>query len=300
MKIMWLNVSKFTKELKLLRVLKKDSGLNLLRQQALKEQLLSKLDNAPSSEHELTVFSWGVHQHTWAYAVVPIVFIMFITGTIFASAQALPGEPLYGVKRLKEKVESAVVIGETAHANIEAKHAQIRLEEMTVITTQTEAVAPEQTKDKTKAQELEVEITNDAHVQLEKALNVLSEVNTKLETRGEVQAASKIKETINALTTQATETRFEVQREKEHGRYEVKLKPRNNDSRTEENDKGNDNESSDRRGDQENNRNINDNNDEQNQSSINENTSPVIDNSQRLPNFNWDNEDQRKDNSDND
>ncbi|KKT17701.1 MAG: putative serine/threonine-protein kinase clkA [Parcubacteria group bacterium GW2011_GWB1_43_66] len=271
MKIMWLN-----KELKLLRVLKKDSGLNLLRQQALKEQLLSKLDNAPSSEHELTVFSWGVHQHTWAYAVVPIVFIMFITGTIFASAQALPGEPLYGVKRLKERVESAVVIGETAHANIEAKHAQIRLEEMTVIT------------------------THDAHVQLEKALNVLSEVNTKLETRGEVQAASKIKETINALTTQATETRFEVQREKEHGRYEVKLKPRNNDSRTEENDKGNDNESSDRRGDQENNRNINDNNDEQNQSSINENTSPVIDNSQRLPNFNWDNEDQREDNSDND
>lgn len=227
---MWFNISKFSKELSLLRVLKKDLGLSVLRQKVLKDRLLSSLASADSDSTIIEPdFSLVIHKRVWVYATIPLALVILTGGTIFASAKSLPGDALYGVKKLKEKVETAIAISDTAQAKVEAKHAETRLDELEVITNQAEAAAPETPQPvASKAVKLEVEATSEAHVQLEKALNVLSDVSLKLEDKGETQAATQIKQKIDELTVKATNTVFDVEVEKEHGRYQVKLKTNGN------------------------------------------------------------------------
>lgn len=225
---MWPNLKKFTTELALLKSLKKDSPLPIARQEILKAQLLAKLDYAKESGVSGRKISWATPRYSRAYAVVPLVLVMFISGTIFASAHALPGEPLYTVKRLKEKVEVAVAASETARAKLEAKHAEARLAELTAVAAKIDTVVEaEKTEEKEQVEKLEIAITNDTQAQLEKALNVLVEVEGKLEVKGQNEAATKIKERITQLAQQATETRFEVVKIKNgHERFEVKIKPK--------------------------------------------------------------------------
>lgn len=249
---MWFKVSKYYKEIKALSGLNKDSGLSLLRQQALKEQLFSKIDSLNQTNQAPSIFKWTIKKHSFAYLVVPVVLVIFVSSTIFASAQALPGEPLYAVKKLKEQVETAVAISQTSQAKVEAKHAQVRLEELVKVTAKVEAVEQEQKTATTEAKKLEVTVTNDTQVQVEKALNELVKVENKLQTQGQKQAASKIKERISELSQQANETKFEVVKIKNgRDRFEVKIKAknerRNNKSDSDDNDDDENRDSNNRR-----------------------------------------------------
>lgn len=64
-----------------------------------------------------------------SYVLVPLLVILFITGTTYASANSLPGDSLYGVKRQVEKAQLLIAPTEEAKLELEERFAQKRLDE---------------------------------------------------------------------------------------------------------------------------------------------------------------------------
>ena len=74
-------------------------------------------------------------QQRTAYAFVAILLVVFGTGSVSAAAKdALPGEPLYGVKTsLNERFERATAVTSSAKAGVEIRHAEERLREIELL-----------------------------------------------------------------------------------------------------------------------------------------------------------------------
>lgn len=64
-----------------------------------------------------------------SYVLVPLVVILFIGGTTYASADALPGDALYPLKRQVESARIFIAPTEEAKLELEVNFAQKRLEE---------------------------------------------------------------------------------------------------------------------------------------------------------------------------
>lgn len=63
------------------------------------------------------------------YVIVPLLVLLFISGTTIVSAHALPGDPLYPVKRQIETAQLLFTPSEEAKLDLQVKFAQKRLEE---------------------------------------------------------------------------------------------------------------------------------------------------------------------------
>jgi len=73
-------------------------------------------------------FSW---QRSWAFALSAIVLLLFgSVGTAFASAAAMPDEPLYGTKLAAEQVQLALTFSEENKAALHASFAEQRAQEI--------------------------------------------------------------------------------------------------------------------------------------------------------------------------
>ena len=73
-------------------------------------------------------FSW---QRSWAFALSAIVLLLFgSVGTAFASAAAMPDEPLYGTKLATEQVQLALTFSEENKAALHASFAEQRAQEI--------------------------------------------------------------------------------------------------------------------------------------------------------------------------
>jgi hypothetical protein len=60
---------------------------------------------------------------------IALVFILILTGTAFASSNALPGDGLYPIKRGLERAQLAITFGPNDKAELEAKFALKRIDE---------------------------------------------------------------------------------------------------------------------------------------------------------------------------
>ncbi|HEX3096021.1 MAG TPA: DUF5667 domain-containing protein, partial [Patescibacteria group bacterium] len=88
-----------------------------------------------------------------SYIIAPLVILLFITGTAYASADALPGDTLYNVKRTVE--DARVVLAPTADSKLQLQleFAQKRLQELETLRAnenpkQPDAVNDDSNKDK--------------------------------------------------------------------------------------------------------------------------------------------------------
>ncbi|MDP3986465.1 MAG: DUF5667 domain-containing protein [Candidatus Veblenbacteria bacterium] len=227
---MWFDIKKYNREVGALRLLKDNPPeLNPLRQQALKEQLFSRLGStsgAPSTAGR------GFSLFDKKLKVFPLVLTILIalgmsTGTVLASSSALPGDILYPVKRLEEKIELKLASNPQVHARVRAKHAEVRLEELSQLEVQAETKTSGEAK--TRAEEREQRAASEAGLDLETTLNALSEVQIKFENEGQAAAATSISNVIKRLTDRATQrpnSRFEVEHEEEEGRTKVRVRVR--------------------------------------------------------------------------
>ncbi len=68
-----------------------------------------------------------------SYVLVPLVCILFITGTAIASANSLPGDKLYGVKRQVEEMRLLTAPTEEKKLQLQIEFAQKRLEENQIV-----------------------------------------------------------------------------------------------------------------------------------------------------------------------
>jgi len=73
-------------------------------------------------------FAW---QRSWAFALSAVVLLLFgSAGTAFASANAMPDEPLYGAKLATEQVQLAFTFSEENKAALHASFAEQRAQEI--------------------------------------------------------------------------------------------------------------------------------------------------------------------------
>lgn len=67
------------------------------------------------------------------YVMVPLVILLFVGGTSVASAEAQPGDKLYGVKRQVERLQLLTAPDDEARLRLEINFAERRLEEARIV-----------------------------------------------------------------------------------------------------------------------------------------------------------------------
>lgn len=95
-----------------------------------KYRLLSALEakEAKKTERQMPLWGW---QRRWAVVFAVIVVLLLVgSGTITASASSLPGDTLYPVKTVTEKVQEFFTRGNEAKASFNIKLAQRRINEL--------------------------------------------------------------------------------------------------------------------------------------------------------------------------
>jgi hypothetical protein len=127
---------------------------------------------------------WLVWRYKATLAPIAIVLVFVLTGgSVFASKNSLPGDTLYPVKMLKEKVESLTATDTKARAEIEVTHAISRLQEVEQI------VSSKKQFEKGTGQE----ISNNFGTQAKDAANNIDE----LKNSGQAEEAAKIQSNFN-------------------------------------------------------------------------------------------------------
>lgn len=98
--------------------------------QNVKDKIFSNLGTQSVIE-EVPISVWSKLSRTAlrGYVLAPLVILLFVTGTTIASADALPGDPLYSVKRKVENARLFIAPTEEAKLELEVNFAQKRLDE---------------------------------------------------------------------------------------------------------------------------------------------------------------------------
>lgn len=204
-----------------LKELKDDGGLNPLRQQVLQQQLLSRLVVSQQPADLPKRYMWAVHKFSYTYVAVATFLIVAMTGgTVMAAKGALPGDTLYPVKRIAEKVESTLAPTPAVKANVEASHASERLNEIIVL--QQRVVEANESDSRSQLEQRELKAREQTENEVETALNVLKDLQIKFESSGKNQDASVLNKALEQLSKKASDSEFEVKYEDERGRYRVK------------------------------------------------------------------------------
>ncbi|MEW6033400.1 MAG: DUF5667 domain-containing protein [Chloroflexota bacterium] len=111
----------------------------------LKYQALSALQSAGEKKRH-GLFGGLARARTWAtVAVGVLVLVLAGGGTVIASTNSLPGEPLYGVKTTVERVQLALTPSKVEKAKLLAKFADRRVNEIVSLVTQGKGERVDQT-----------------------------------------------------------------------------------------------------------------------------------------------------------
>lgn len=215
------NKDKFNKEIKSLPILvgKEDvlsaSELQTIRQKVLKS--LSAETNTVSSR-----YTWSERKEKiMRYVISVLVGLSLFGGTAFASTSAKPGDILYPVKRVTEKVQLSVTVSEQSKAQLQAKFAEERLKELAELklksdsSVSTSATSTPNGKNEDR-DKIEVEAKEHTQTDVNKAIEVLTQVRAKLQANGNTQAATALGENIARLQAGAINQNIKLEFESEN------------------------------------------------------------------------------------
>jgi hypothetical protein len=192
-----------------------------------KQSVRSKVMQAISSAavQAQPVYSWRQKYHTAIrYAVSVVVGLSLVGGTTFASNGTVPGDPLYSVKRVKEKIELTLALSDASKTGLEAKFAEDRLTELHALmakfmqqggpknsaivsgsgsTTPANIATSTEENNSGKGNELEIKAEADASSQVNTALTKLKHLQAKFTASGQTEAAAAIQINIVDLQNKA-------------------------------------------------------------------------------------------------
>ena len=93
-----------------------------------KNQMLMELQHRQQEQVKVVRgFTW---KRSWALAAILLILLLAGSGTVMASSDSLPGQPLYPVKTTMEKVQLKLTPSDLDKAKLHAKFAERRVEEM--------------------------------------------------------------------------------------------------------------------------------------------------------------------------
>jgi hypothetical protein len=110
-----------------------DADFSMADQERLKAKIFDRLGETVSTAAEATTAGQWIGWRrifTRSYVIVPLVCVLFLTGTGIVSAKALPGDPLYVVKRKIEDARVFIAPSEEAKEELQVNFAEKRLEEL--------------------------------------------------------------------------------------------------------------------------------------------------------------------------
>lgn len=198
--------------------------LHPLRQAQLKAQLLqqlSQVERGGGMAMKWAADSFGMR--LFRYLAPTVVGVSIVGGVVVASGSSLPGQPLYGVKRLKEDVQLSLTFSERTRAETQASLASERIKELEQVhAALTPTVAPVVPTEQIQTNEpvatpptqvevtppLEVEARNNAHDQVQQALSSLRHVQGRFQAAGDTNAASAITNVVNRIKDEAKRNRI--------------------------------------------------------------------------------------------
>jgi hypothetical protein len=186
-----LNNEKFNKQVEQLKDLNSPS-LDHARKEQLKFRLLSKLGETNFAPERYTLQERGKNMLKLAlgkYALAAFVPVLLLGGTAYASADARPGDALFQVRKATEKLQLAVTASSESKADLHTKIAEDRLEDVAEVSS-----------------EHKVRAEAEAQAEVSNAIEVLTEVQTKLEEKGNATAAAAIEANIARLRLKAEAT----------------------------------------------------------------------------------------------
>jgi molecular chaperone DnaK (HSP70) len=187
-----------------------------------KDKIFSRLSE-PQPEENQSFWVSVKHFSFKAYVLTPVLLVVIIFSTTVASANTVPGDLLYSVKRQVETVRVRFAPTPEAKLNLQVNFAEKRLQELE--DTQTPAsIVPQTTKPednssetkKTKSEQKKVETKQNA----EKALEFLEKNREKIREKGDEQKKERVEKIIDNLRTRLENSSSERDRNK-----------KNNDSR---------------------------------------------------------------------
>ena len=101
--------------------------LSLEAKQRVKSRVMMNL-NASTEAATPTASAWPAL--LWrSYVIVPLIIVIFVGGTTYVSADSIPGDILYPVKRKVEDVHVFIAPTESRKSELKAEYAKKRLEE---------------------------------------------------------------------------------------------------------------------------------------------------------------------------
>lgn len=233
---MILNIKKFKREIESLKQLEQHGAK--LSDESLAEnrrKILLAIESAPKPVK--TTVSVSLWSKIFRYGLPSLLGISLLGGTAFASGNAKPGDILYPVKRAVEQVRLNLAVSDTTKAELQAQFAQERLKELKEIslspaapeqkhedsslratvspqilllpatdstsTVSDEASGDEQNKRDDKNKKLRAQTKAEASVEVSNAIKALEKVRSKLQAKGDQQAAEQINSNILNLQNQA-------------------------------------------------------------------------------------------------
>lgn len=192
---MILDTKKFNNEIRALKSIRGDDYLfHPLRRQQIKESLFRKI----SEKTENGVTSARIFRYAFSerrtilmrYAILVLLGLMVVGGTVQASDNALPGDILYPVKRAAERMRLTLAVTEENKAAVQTRIAEKRSEELDKVFEKPDSGAREQ---------------GQAQNEVKNAIDVLTQVKVKLQIKGNEQAAESVTQAIDRLQSKLEE-----------------------------------------------------------------------------------------------
>lgn len=185
------NDKKFNKEINLLKSIASDdsAGLESVKASLMKQVAETNQDQKRYIEAERKTFMNPVMR----YAATTLVGLGLVGGTVFASNSAKPGDVLFPVKKVSEKVQISLQTSQQAKAELQSKIAEDRIDSVTQVSAEN--------KDTAKVE---------AKTELNSAIDVLTKVQADLQAKGNTTAADALSRNIARLKQKAAENKIEA------------------------------------------------------------------------------------------
>jgi len=221
---MMFDITKFNKEIKALPGLLRGGGLNSARQQAVKDRILSSIKTAEAPAiHKFKITWMEKYDRILRYAVSVLLGISLVGGTSFAaSGNAQPGDILYPIKLVREKVQLTFAGSQESKAKLKTRFAENRLNELHKLSGGDEATAnltgqsaltdvkgapaaPTSLSNENHRRQgkLKLQAQTEARAEVKDALKELKKLNLRFKSQGNAQAAAGVSADILNLQTQA-------------------------------------------------------------------------------------------------
>jgi hypothetical protein len=189
---------------------RREHGFSDEASKRVKEQIFARLGNAIAEEPVISSWEKFYSLFSKSFVIAPLAFVLFIGGTAIASADALPGDRLYVVKRQLENVRLFVAPTQEAKLQIREDLAQKRIEEMELNLKAQEAVSkdtvdpseevkPNNTEAGNQEESKSVKRAEQAKQEAAKAIQKLNDTKKNWEKRGDQNKAKEIDEKVETL-----------------------------------------------------------------------------------------------------